>query len=118
MSTATSASFPASVQMESPATATNSVGISASAATVTATFQQSEVDFRAALTELVRQADIQSKALDAIHEAMQRELNAMYEKHDQETEEREARRKLNQMLREVLEQSPKAQENLGQASSV
>lgn len=53
--------------------------------------------FQDALDEIMHKADIQMKMLDSIHEAMQRELNEMFDRHDGA---QEAVRKLEKMAKE------------------
>lgn len=59
--------------------------------------EQGDVAFQDALDEIMHKADIQMKMLDSIHEAMQRELNEMFDRHDGA---QEAVRKLEKMAKE------------------
>lgn len=65
----------------SPATDSND----ATSPLVTGTFEspeEREAAFQSALDDIVRQADSRMKMLDSIHEAMQKELHDMFDRHE------------------------------------
>ncbi|TCD63306.1 hypothetical protein EIP91_005687 [Steccherinum ochraceum] len=63
---------------------------------------QTEADLRAAVDAIIHKAESQMKMLDSIHEAMQRELNDMFDRHDNV---KKGARKLGEMMRLTKESS-------------
>ena len=62
----------------------------------TSTPVQDNADFQSALDDIIHKADLQMKMLDSIHEAMQRELNEMFDRHESA---KHAAQKLGDMMR-------------------